>query len=485
MKNTTIRALDGWLRRARYTLPVASGAALIALFASACGVSDILAVQDPDVATQQSTNNAAALPAVLAGAIGDFHAAYGGTGNNNESSGQIGYSGLLSDEIRSSDTFPTREEIDARSIQLTNASNETMFINLSRSRASADRAALRFETFAPTDEGLAHVLDLGGLTRIMFAENYCSGVPFSTAEDNGTLDFGDPETTDQILSDALAKFDSAAQISGASSADLNIAAIGAGRALLDQGQFAQAAAAVANVPDDFMFLDESSANTTQQQNGIFEFFQLVKRLSIPNEEGENGLPYIDAGHVDTVVTRVKVIGGKDTTVQVDTLRASRDVRIPVLDKNIKGFDKQTEAVWQLRDTTRDAPLPVASGIEARLIEAEAALQAGDATTFLTKLNAARAQFPGLAALPADSVPADLNGRTLLLFRERAYDLWLTSHRLGDLRRMVRQYGFGTEQVFPTGPRAKTGKAYGPDVNLPVPQVETNNPKFTGCLNRDA
>jgi len=464
MKNTTIRALDGWLRRARYTLPVASGAALIALFASACGVSDILAVQDPDVATQQSTNNAAALPAVLAGAIGDFHAAYGGTGGNNESSGQIGYSGLLTDEIRSSDTFPTREEIDARSIQLTNASNESTFIDLSRSRASADRAALRFETFAPNDEGLAHVLDLGGLTRIMFAENYCSGVPFSTAEDNGTLDYGDPETTDQILSDALAKFDSATHVSGASSADLNIAAIGTGRALLDQGQFAQAAAAVASVPDNFMFLDESSANTTAQQNGLFEFFQIVKRLSIPNKEGGNGLPYITDGSVDSTI---------------------KDPRIPVKDKGIHGFDKQTEAVWQLRDTTRDAPLPVASGIEARLIEAEAALQAGDATTFLAKLNAARAQFPGLAALPSDSVPADLNGRTLLLFRERAYDLWLTSHRLGDLRRMVRQYGFGTEQVFPTGSRAKTGKAYGPDVNLPVPQVETNNPKFTGCLNRDA
>jgi hypothetical protein len=33
-------------------------------------------------------------------------------------------------------------------------------------------------------------------------------------------------------------------------------------------------------------------------------------------------------------------------------------------------------------------------------------------------------------------------------------------------------------VSPLGP-------FGPDVNLPVSQVETNNPEFTGCLDRDA
>lgn len=465
MNNIANRALAAATsRRARSILTGVSGAILVVLVAGACGVSDILQVHDPDVATTGSTDNAAALPAVLAGAIGDFHAAYGGTGNNNESSGEIGYSGLLSDEIRSSDTFPTREEIDARSIQLTNASNEATFISLSRARASADRAALRFETFAPTDDGLALSQDLGGFTRIMFAENYCSGVPFSTADDNGNLTFGAPETTDQILTDAISKFDSAVKVTGATADHLTLAAIGKGRALLDMGDFADAATAVANVPTDFVYLDESSANATQENNGIFEFFQLVKRLSIPDKEGGNGLDYITAGSIDGTI---------------------KDPRIPVQDQGILGFDKQTEAVWQLKYLDRSVAIPVATGIEARLIEAEAAMQTGDTTTFLAKLNDARSQFPGLAALPSDSVPADRNGQVKLLMRERAFDLWLTAHRLSDLRRMIRQYDFGSEQVFPTGPRAKTGLPYGPDVNFPVPQVESNNPQFTGCINRDA
>jgi hypothetical protein len=46
---------------------------------------------------------------------------------------------------------------------------------------------------------------------------------------------------------------------------------------------------------------------------------------------------------------------------------------------------------QLRQPNRDADVPLADGIEARLIEAEAALKAGDAATWLAKLNGLRAQ----------------------------------------------------------------------------------------------
>jgi tetratricopeptide (TPR) repeat protein len=434
---------------------LAGAAALTAL--GGCSINDVLEVKDPDVANPQGTQTAQALPVVLAGALGDFHVAYGGPGNNNESSGQIGYSGLLTDEIRSSDTFPTRNEIDARHVQLTNASNEAEFINLSRARAAADRAALRFATFGPDSAGFSLVLSLSGFTSIMFAENYCSGVPFSTFTDDGKLEFGDPETTQQILQRAVAKFDSALNVSGATDDYRNLAAVGLGRALLDLGQFAEAAAAVENVPDDFVFLDESSENTPRENNGVWTFYQNVQRLTAVDREGENGLDYLSAN----------------------------DPRVPFLDTHQTGFDGGTNLVLQLKYPDRDSPLPIATGVEARLIEAEAALQAGDITLFLQKLNAARGQFPGLAALPSDSVPATFDGRVNLLFRERAFALWLTAHRLGDLRRLIRQYGRNAESVFPTGTWFKDGTSYGTDVNLPVPKVEENNPKFTGCLDRNA
>jgi hypothetical protein len=58
-------------------------------------------------------------------------------------------------------------------------------------------------------------------------------------------------------------------------------------------------------------------------------------------------------------------------------------------------------------------------------------------------------------------------------------------RLGDLRRLIRQYGRTQDKVFPTGTFFKTNTAYGDDVNFPVMREELANPEFTGCTNRSA
>jgi hypothetical protein len=46
-----------------------------------------------------------------------------------------------------------------------------------------------------------------------------------------------------------------------------------------------------------------------------------------------------------------------------------------------------------------------------------------------------------------------------------------------MRRLIRQYGLGAEQVFPTGIYIHNGGNYGTDVNTPVPQAEQNNPSY--------
>ena len=63
-------------------------------------------------------------------------------------------------------------------------------------------------------------------------------------------------------------------------------------------------------------------------------------------------------------------------------------------------------------------------------------------------------------------------------------MWGTAHRLGDMRRLVRQYSRPQETVFPVGEYHKGGE-YGSDVNFPVSSDERNNPKFTGCIDRSA
>ena len=72
----------------------------------------------------------------------------------------------------------------------------------------------------------------------------------------------------------------------------------------------------------------------------------------------------------------------------------------------------------------------------------------------------------------------------------------TSHRLGDMRRLVRQYGRAANTVFPSGTYSSPGGlrtgTYGADLNLPIPIAEDNNPEYEagapnlkGCIDRSA
>jgi hypothetical protein len=132
---------------------------------------------------------------------------------------------------------------------------------------------------------------------------------------------------------------------------------------------------------------------------------------------------------------------------------------------------------------------VGDGTEAQLIILENTLQAGTQTArdaVFAGLNQLRAtNSPAIPAI-AGSSPTTQDAAVTQLFTERAYWEWLTGHRLGDLRRLVRQYGRGSETVFPTGtlsgPLAGT---FGTSVNIVIPQSERNNPNYTGCIDLKA
>ncbi len=420
--------------------------AAIVLPLAACNTDRILNVDDPDVVLPTSIQNAEGLPSVRAAAIGDFAVAFSGT---SVTEGQVLTSGLLADEWLASGTFPTRVEVDRRDITVENGTMQGVFRNLMRARTTAERGAELFTQFGANTAGHAEVLNLAGFTFVLTGENYCSGVPFSTANPDGSFTFGAPESTTQIFQRALARFDAAlAAATTANNADqINLARVGRGRALLNLGRFADAATAVRDVPNGFVYNITHSENSGRQNNGVFVFNTIVKRWSISNREGGNGLPF------------------REDQARVPNTRTAF------------GFDRATPHFTLLKYPNRSAPIPLASGLEARLIEAEAALRANNAATFLTGINAARAAFAGssLTALTAADVTA-AGGDVNLLFRERAFLMYSTSHRLGDLRRLIRQYGRNSEAVFPTGAFFKGGN-YGEDVNFPVPVDEENNESF--------
>jgi hypothetical protein len=190
-------------------------------------------------------------------------------------------------------------------------------------------------------------------------------------------------------------------------------------------------------------------------------------------EGGNGLNFVSARDPRVVVARDAA--GNPTT------------RL--------GQDGSTRAYTIQGYPNGAAPSKLATGVEARLIEAEAALQAGNTAAWLAALNAPRADAAVRAAfsitgaagapdpLPPLTDPGTAAARLDLLFRERAFWMYLTTHRVGDLRRLVRQYGRAATAVWPTGAYFKGG-TYGTDQNIKPSIAETNNPTWKGCTDRN-
>ena len=167
-----------------------------------------------------------------------------------------------------------------------------------------------------------------------------------------------------------------------------------------------------------------------------------------------------------------------------------DPRVPVTNTKKVGFDGTTGLFDQQISAQRSDPVPLASGIDARLIEAEAKLNAGDYAGMMTILNALRTSGQTIGNLKVSAMaalattPTVKDSAVTLFFREKAFWTFGRGQRLPDDRRQIRQYGRTQDQVFPVGSFFK-GSSYGTDVNFPVTDNEKTNPNFKGCTDRNA
>ena len=475
--------LHTYIARRRLT-PALLAAAVLAAGLVACNSDKILKVTDPDVALPGALAGVGALPTLRAGAIGNFGVAYNGDQSVLDEA-QVDLSALLSDEYINTETFPTRIEIDQRAQQIVNQSLLGTFFELTRARASSEFAIRNFEALAKTADdstGYPELLSLNGLAYILFAENYCPAVPVSTQNADGSFTFGGPENTNTLLDSAISKANKALAVQGAplTSTFKFLAQVTKGRALLDRNDYPGAAAAVAGVPTTFQYVYQHSTTTTRQNNGDWGLTVSVGRFGVANLEGAAGLPFQSDGDV-------KVRGAAADPRVADSVanRGGDDT----------GFDGETVQYVQMKYPDRASTITIADGVEARLIEAEATLKGGSAAGALTILNALRsnAALLALRGYPAGSLPpltlqVTATAQQDQLFKERAYWLFLTSHRLGDLRRLIRQYNRTAGTVFPHGAYFKGGN-YGTDINTPIPQQEQNNPEFLkvpgACKTTDA
>jgi hypothetical protein len=412
-----------------------------ALVLAACsGLTDVRA---PDIVQPSDLANAAGAEARRAGTLSAFAMAYAGPIPS-----QVAMSGLVADEFATATQQREQPARIADSRVLPEPGGEYPYDDVQRTRVAARDAIAALRRYAPqTSSRIAELFAIAGYTEVFLGENMCSGIPLGEVVDSRPV-FGQPLTTPGLFERAVVDFDSALTYAADSARIANLARVGRGRALVNLARFREAAMTIATVPTFYLYTTEHGTST--QNNGVFDAMNMSLTISVANREGVNGLDF----------------------------RSAADPRVPTRLVG-RGADGRTDVYAFTRYTSLASPVPLATGVEARLIEAEAALRDGDSRAALNILNALRATTRGLLPLAdAGTDPARINQ----LFRERAFWLFATGHRQGDLRRLVRQYERPAESVFPTGPFGE-GFTYGTDVNFAPSASQRSSPLYSGCQNR--
>jgi hypothetical protein len=458
------------MNRARWAL-AAVATSVLAVVGCDRVKTELLAPQNPGLVDPSAVNSPTAALALRVGALGRYKQVQSG-----ESIWQ--YGGTLADEYKNADFSSDRINADQR---LTDAAVSWNYGPVTQSRGFVRDAISAMNGFNPDSNALIGELyaELAFFEMTM-ADNYCNGIPLGHT-DNGTIVNGAPVPISQVYDSANNHLDTALAYSskGSDAGSLYInrlARVWKARVLLakDKANAAAAAALVANVPTTYVY--DMTFSTVSGSNGMWGLNNSTARISVADSFDivggitnviKNALPFASAND-----PRVPVINGDIASPKVVAEdQVTRPFYVGLLYKG--QFD----------------PLVLASGVDARLYEAEAKLVAGDIAGMMTILNALRQAKPtiGVTAIPAMAAlptPATTDAATTLLFREKAFWTFGRGQRLPDLRRLIRQYGRTQDQVFPVGLYFKGG-SYGTDVNFPVPSSEAVNPLFTGCLDRKA
>jgi len=370
-----------------------------------------------------------------------------------------------------------------------------MFRQLARARTSVRDALYYMRIWRETETTrMAELYFVKAFAEMTMASDFCNGIPLSSQDSSGALIFDTPRTNAYVFEAAVASADSGLALIPATATGTQellvrrALLVTKARALLGLDKIAEAAAVVpaSAVPTTYTY--DLTYATSSGDITLWAQPRSSRRYTVGDSlEGrgrnllvKNALPFFSGRLLKTDGTRVQdprvpstytVSSSGDTTISQDGLIPSR-----------------TTTLWG-RSTTVSA----VNGLDARLIEAEALLRANDyagMTVILQglrnsppKLGEITPSFTGVAPLVA---PTTRDAAINLYFREKAFWQFGRGYRLGDLRRLVRQYGRTQDQVFPVGVHYRGGN-YGTDVNLPVPQAEENNPAFEGsaCIDRKA
>jgi hypothetical protein len=362
------------MRKTTTMLRLLGMALILASFAASTACDSLLQVENPGSVTEDALQSEEALPVLVDGIYGDLQEAYDEI---------VLYVGLFTDELVHSGSFPTFMQIDDRTITPDNVDLDQVYEFLSTARFSADQAIENIRAILEGDAEssplLAEALALGGYSRILFADNFCQA----------TIDAGPPLSSETFYQQAEDLFSQAIQVATAAGDEeiLNLALVGRARARLNLGDLTGAAADAALVPDDFVFVLEYAETSAREEN-VVVIFTVDRRETSIGEPFRNhpGIPQCSEHPTATV---------PPCTFETE---------------GALGPDNATPLFVQLVYTERGTDIPLATGEEANLIQAEALGQ-------------------------------DVS-------EERAIALYLRGHRLADFRRRNDPFLAGGDACFP-------------------------------------
>ena len=313
-----------------------------------------------------------------------------------------------------------------------------------KARFAAESGLVRMQTLLGEEfdgnELTARAYLFAGLSNRMLGENFCRVAYDSSAAQPTSVAF---ERAIAALTTAIEQAEQTieqAEQTGAETEeaeDLLLAAYGGrAQAYVGLGDWDQAVADAQQIPTGFAYDALYSDNTVREQNEIYDETHQRYEMSAygtlaqgPAELiGDDSLGVVPGSLRDPRAPYTDCRGNTNCTAQV-------------------GADGATPHLRQEKYDELGTDIPLVKGTEMRLIEAEAALVAGDLGAALAAMNEARA-FYELDPIPASAVTAI--GETgpdgfadgtayALLDQERFLTLWLEARRLHDLRRWDHPY----------------------------------------------
>jgi hypothetical protein len=357
-------------------------------------------------------------------AVADFECALGG---------YIVASGLASGELVDGIQTAARWSYDRRDVDPTQALYASascvgigVYTPLNVARHTNDQAVRLLEGWSDQEVAnrqrlIARNAAIAGYSLVLLAEGFCEVV----------IDVGAPFTSAQAFDSAEVRFTRALAAAQAANEPqlVNLARVGRARARLGGGDLAGAAEDAALVPVDFVYNATHDLNAASRNNIVFAQNNQSFAVSVAPDY---------------------------RNVMVGT---TSDPRVPVTDQNRLAPDQANQLFTQNKYASLTAPTPIATGVEARLILAEAR-GAGEGVGIINSLRART----GVGLPPLTTAEATSFAQTLA--EERRRELWLQGNRWFDERRLDL-----TQVPTPGAPYPKGGGVYGNQRCWPLPDVE--------------